>query len=272
MLRRVSALGEPSFAWEPITPLGVAAFARGSLERLLVVQSIIALIGAAALVWFLGQGVFPTIGAAINELPVAGAIHAGRLDWRDDSPQLLAEGHILALSVDLEHGGALRSPADFQFEFGRDSLRIFSLFGEAESPYPPDYQLAANRLDARPAWDAWSPDLLALAAIAMFAGLLLTWSVLATVYCLPVWLMCFFCNRDLNFRQSWKLAGAALLPGSVLLSLSLVLYETGTFDLVQLCFAFGMHLVIGWVYLFVSPMFLRRVAAAEQKNPFVPPP
>jgi hypothetical protein len=37
---------------------------------------------------------------------------------------------------------------------------------------------------------------------------------------------------------------------------------------VQLCFAFGMHLVIGWIYLFVSPMFLRRRLPAEKKNPF----
>ena len=40
------------------------------------------------------------------------------------------------------------------------------------------------------------------------------------------------------------------------------------FDLVQLCFAFGMHLVIGWIYLFVSPMFLNRVLPADKKNPF----
>ena len=268
MLCAVSALGEPSFAWEPITPRGVAAFARASLERLLVVQSLCALIAAASVVWFLANGIFPTINTAINQLPDAGDIHSGRLDWRDDSPVLLAEGHILAFSVDLEHGGVIRSPADFQFEFGRDSVRVFSLFGEAEWDYPPDYILAANRTDARPAWDAWSPDLLALTAIVTFAGLLLVWAVLATVYFLPVWLMGFFCDRDLNFRQSWKLAGAALLPGALLLSLSLALYDVGAFDLVQLCFAFGMHLVIGWIYLFVSPMFLRRVTAAEKKNPF----
>jgi len=45
----VSAFAEPKFAWEPITPRGVAAFARGSFERLFVMQSVFALIGAAAL-------------------------------------------------------------------------------------------------------------------------------------------------------------------------------------------------------------------------------
>jgi hypothetical protein len=30
-----------------------------------------------------------------------------------------------------------------------------------------------------------------------------------------------------------------------------------------------MHSVIGWIYLFVSPMFLNRTLQAEKKNPFV---
>jgi len=264
----MSAFTEPAFAWEPITPRGVAAFARASLERLLVVQAVVALLAAAAVVWLLSDGIFPTIDAAIGELPETGQIHSGKLDWRADSPVLLAEGRILACSVDLEHGGALRSPADFQFEFGRDSIRVFSLFGETELAYPPGLVLAANQTDARPAWGAWAPDILGLAAIGVFFGLLAVWALLATVYFIPVWLMCLFSNRDLNFRASWKLAGAALMPGALLLSLSLVLYSLGGFDIVQLSFAFGMHLVIGWIYLFVSPMFLCRALPAEKKNPF----
>ena len=266
----MSALGEPSFAWEPLTPRGVAAFARASFERLFVVQSVFALIAAAAVVWFLSDDVYPVIDAAIEELPDAGAIRGGKLDWRDDSPVLLSEGKILSLGVDLNHEGQLRSPSDFQLEFGRDSVVIFSLFGEGEVYYPSGYIIAANHRDARPAWGAWSPNVLALAAIGTFFGLLATWAMLATIYFLPVWVICFFANRDLNFRASWKLAGAALMPGAAFMSLALVLYEFRMFDLVQFCFAFGMHLVIGWIYLFVSPMFLNRALPAEKKNPFLP--
>jgi hypothetical protein len=235
-----------------------------------VVQAIVALLGAAAVVWILSDGIFPTVNAAIGQLPDTGEIHGGKLDWRDDSPVLLAEGRILAISVDLEHGGSLRSPADFQFEFGADSVRVFSLFGETELAYPPGYIIAANQTDARPAWGAWAPDILGLAAIGTFFGLLLVWALLATIYFLPVWLICLFTNRDLTFRASWKLAGAALMPGALLLSVSLVLYDLGGFDIVQLSFAFAMHLVIGWIYLFVSPMFLNRALPAEEKNPFTP--
>ena len=266
----VSAFSEPRFAWQPVTPRGVAVFARASFERLFVVQSVVALIAAAAAVWLLSHGIYPTIAAAIAQLPDTGSIHGGRLEWRDDSPKLLAEGRILAISVDIEHGGALRSPADFQFEFGSDSLRIFSLFGESEFPYSPDYIIAANQTDARPAWGAWAPNILGLAAIGTFFGLLIAWAVLATIYFLPVWLICLFTNRDLNFRASWKLAGAALMPGALLLSAALVLYEEGWFDIVQLCYAFGFHLIIGWIYLFVAPMFLNRAVPKERSNPFVP--
>ncbi len=266
----MSAFTEPVFAWEPITPRGVAAFARALFERLFVVQAVMAGIAAAAVAWVLADGIFPTIDAAIGELPDAGEIRSGKLDWRGDSPVLLAEGKILAFSVDLEHDGRLRSPADFQFEFGRDSVRLFSLFGVAEVDYPSGYILAANQPDAQPVWGAWAPDILGLAVIGTFLGLLLVWALLATIYFLPVWLICLFSNRDLNFRASWKLAGAALMPGALLLSLALVLYNLGGFDIVQLCFAFGMHVVIGWIYLFVSPMFLRRVQPAERKNPFQP--
>ena len=271
MLNRVSAWREPSFAWEPLTPRGVAAFARASFERLFIVQGLFALLAAAAVVWVLSDGVFPVIDDAIEQLPDTGSIHGGRLDWRDDSPVMLAENRLLAISIDLEHGGVLRSPADFQCEFGRADLRIFSLFGEAYVDYPNGYLIAVNRPEARPAWGAWSPNLLGLAAIGTFFGLLITWAVLATVYCLPVWLVCFFANRDLSLLASWRLAGAALMPGAALISVALVLYELNGFDLVQLCFAFGMHLVIGWVYLFVAPLFLNRVLPADQSNPFVKP-
>jgi hypothetical protein len=267
----VSAFTEPAFAWEPITPRGVAAFARASFERLFVVQGICALIGAVSVVWLLSDGIYPTVGAAIDNLPETSSIHGGQLDWRADSPVILAEGGILAVSVDLDHGGTLHSPADFQFEFGRDSLCIYSLFGVAELYYPRDYTFFVNQPDARPAWGAWSPNILAVTAIGAFFGLLATWMLLATIYCLPVWLICFFANRDLSLLASWRLAGAALLPGALLMALALVLYDLRAFDLVQLCFAFGMHLIIGWIYLFVSPLFLNRAQPAEKKNPFQPP-
>ncbi|MDR3460219.1 MAG: DUF1189 family protein [Verrucomicrobiae bacterium] len=259
---------ESKFAWEPVTPRGVAAFARAPLERLIVVQAILALIATAVVVWLLSTGFFPTVDAAIRSLPPKGDISQGKLSWSDESPKTLAEGHFLSFSVDTKHTRALRLPAQFQFEFGEDSLVINSLLGEMEVPYPPDQSFYFNRTDLQPAWGAWSPNLLGLAALGTFFGLLLTWTLLATVYFLPVWLVAFYTDRDLNFRASWKLAGAALMPGALLLSLGIALYGFGVFDLVQLSFAFTMHFIIGWIYLLISPLFLDRALPGEKGNPF----
>jgi hypothetical protein len=264
----VSAFAEPKFAWEPVTPRGVAAFAHASFERLLLVQILVALLATASVVWFLDDGCCPTVNAAITQLPASGGIYYGKLDWPDAAPKLLAEGRFLAFVVDLKHSGQIRSPAPFQIEFGRESISVISLFGETEFYYARDRGMPFNQTELEPLWGAWKPDLLALAALATFFALLLTWAALATVYFLPVWLICFFANRDLDFRQSWKLAAAALLPGALLMTAAILGFELNVFDLVQFCFAFTMHLVIGWIYLFVSPMFLRRALPAEKGNPF----
>ena len=110
----MSAFAEPKFAWEPFTPRGVAAFARASLERLLVVQPIIALLAAAAVVWVLSSGFFPTVDAAIQNLPPTGEISRGKLNLSvqsDRPPQILAEGHFLAITLDVQTGSATGAEA-----------------------------------------------------------------------------------------------------------------------------------------------------------------
>lgn len=267
----VNAFTESSFAWEPITPRGVAAFARASFERLLVVQSIFAMLATMAVVWVLSNGFFPTMANAVNQLPEKGDITHGKLNWAGDSPKLLAEGRFLAFSVDLKHSGTLRSPAQFQCEFGENSVWILSLFGMTEVDYPVDQSFYFSRPGVQPAWGAWAPEILGLAAIGTFFGLLLTWAVLATIYFLPVWLIAFFANRELNFCQSWKLSGAMLMPGAILMTLSIVLYGAGVFDLVKLLFATGMHVLIGLIYVCVGPFFLKRAVPGEKGNPFMTP-
>jgi hypothetical protein len=266
----MSASAASTFAWEPLTPRGVAAFAHARLGRLLLVQFIVAVLAAIAVDGFLDMGCFPVITAAINQMPEQGEIREGRLNWHGDAPQLLAEGGFLAFDVDLEHTGQIHSPAQVQIEFGRESVRVFSLLGYLDLSYPADQALYFDRTDLEPLWRAWKPDLLAIAAGAVIAGLMLAWAALATVYFLPAWLICFFADRDLNFRQSWRLAGAALMPGALLLAAAMAFYALGALDLIQLSFAVGAHLVLGWIYLFISPLFLPRPSPAEKRNPFTP--
>jgi hypothetical protein len=94
--------------------------------------------------------------------------------------------------------------------------------------------------------------------------------MLAAVYSLPVWLIGFFANRDLDWLGSWKLASASLLPGALVVAVATVLYGLGVLDLVQLIAVQVGHLVMGWIYAGISPLFLPRHPAAERrgKNPF----
>ena len=266
----VGVQGLVQSAWEPVTPRGVAAFARASFGRLWLAQFIVASLVAMAVVWLLNDGFFPTVRAAIRKLPDAGDIRDAKLEWRGASPVLLAEGSFIAFSVDLDQSGGVRSPAHFQIEFGKDRLQIRSLLGYLDRRYPPGWLMAFNRPELEPKWGAWEMPLLGLAALAVIGWLFLVWSVLATVYALPVWLISFFANRDLNLAACWRLAGAALMPGAVIMALALVLYGWGAFDLLALGSVAIGHVVVGWIYLCLGPAFLPRAAAVvAKKNPFV---
>jgi hypothetical protein len=265
----VSALAKSTFAWEPLTPRGVAAFAHAPLSRLLLVQLVVALLTAVAVVWFLDDGCFPVIRAAIQNLPAAGEIRFGRLNWNGSSPQSLAEGKFLAFDIDLNHSGQIQSIADFQIEFGRKAVRVFSLFGYLDFQYPSGQILSFNRTDLEPLWGAWTVEILFVAAVASVVCLLSSWWILATLYFLLVWVLGFFTNRDLNFRASWKFSGAALMPGALLMAAGILLYDFGFLNLVSFGFTFAVHFALGWIYLFLSLLFLPPIPQKTQKqNPF----
>ncbi len=235
-------------------------------------QFIVALLAAASVVWFLHDGCFPTVLTAIQNLPATGEIRSARLNWRGNSPQLLAEGRSIAFDVDLNHSGQIHSPADVQIEFGGETVRVFSLLGYTEWNYPRGYIIPFNRTELEPLWGAWAMELLLIFGIGLVIGFMLCWGLLATVYFLPVWVLGLFTNRDLNLRQSWRLAGAALMPGALLMAASILLYDFGFLDLVSLGFTLAANLVLSWIYLFLSLLFLPRSPSALNKgNPFTPP-
>ena len=254
---------------EPFTPRGVAAFAHAKFSRLLLVQFAVALIAAVSVVWFLDDSVCPVVRDAIKNLPDTGQIRSAKLDWRGDAPELLAEGRFLAFDVDLDHDDKINSTADVQIEFGQDTVWCDSLLGYTEIPYPDTGPLPFNRPELEPLWGAWKAEVLFTAAVLTAGGLLASWWLLATIYFLPVWMLGFFVNRDLNFRQSWRLAGAALLPGALLMAAGVLFYNGGFLDLVSLGFLFAAHFALGWIYLFLSQLFLPRIPEPQTKgNPF----
>jgi hypothetical protein len=239
-------------AWRPFTPRGVAMFAQATLGRLLLVQLVTAVLAAGSTVWALSHCWFPVINSSIDHLPQQGAIQGGRLNWTGESPQSLAENRFLSLAVDLDHSGLVRSPSQIQVEFGRASIKVYSLFGWMAIPYPGTYSFAFNYQELKPWWGAWAPVILALAAAGVVAGLLMTWMVLATVYCLPAWLIGLYLNRELTLCGSWRVAGAALVPGALVMSGAIIFYALAALDLVRLMASVVFHFMLGWVYLVLS--------------------
>jgi len=257
-------------AWCPLTPRGVAIFSRASFARVFLVQFVVALLAAGVTVWVLNATWFPTISAAVDHLPQQGQIASGRLVWSADSPQLLAESRFLAIGVDLDHAAQARSPAHLQVEFGQTDIRFYSLFGCRSMAYPKAYAIGFNYQDLKPWWGAWAPILLALTAGATAVGLLLSWTLLATLYCLVVWLLGLYLNRELTLCGSWRLAGAALIPAALVMIVALVLYGLGQLDVVRLSAAFVLHFVIGWVYVVLGAIAAPGIGSLADKktNPF----
>lgn len=256
-------------AWEPVTPRGIAAFAQARLGRLLLVQFLTALLLGGTVAWLLHHGFFPTVTSAIEQLPEQGEIRDGTLQWTNRSPQILAGGNFLSLAVDREHSGTVRSLADFQIEFGQTNVLVHSLLGYVATAYPQGWIIAFSRPELSPRWGAWRPVVLALAVAGMVGYLFASWWVLATIYCGPLWLVGLFTNHELTLRASWKLAGAGLMPGALVMWLAIVGYGLGQLNLVRLGFALALHLVVGWVFLAGSLFYVPRLGEANlPANPF----
>ncbi|MEW6303301.1 MAG: hypothetical protein AB1705_07520 [Verrucomicrobiota bacterium] len=251
---------------QPLTFGSVAGFARAPLGRLLAVEFVVASLAAAIVVWFLGSVWAPLIEEAIGRLPDRGAIHDGRLEWPGGNPAWLVQSRFLSIVVSTGGDQPVGQAADFQLVLAPAEWRLESLFGYWPFPYPEGWAIALNRPELQPLWGAWKPMLLAGVAIATVLGLFLSWFLLAVIYAAPVKLMSFYADRDLTWRQSRRLATAALMPGALFLTLAILLYGLSRLPLAGLLLAVVMHLVIGWVYVFASP--LRLPKEDKPKNPF----
>jgi hypothetical protein len=270
LLRMEEPVQPAPLAWQPFTPKGIAAFAGSTFGRVFLVQLLLALLATATVLCFLTRDWFPIIRAAIAELPDQGEIRGGKLDFGGESPTRLAENRFLAVAVDLDHTGDVRSPAHVQLELGRNDVEVFSLLGFIVVPYEHNWVVALNRTDLVPWWGAWAPPILGISALLVIGGLLITWGILATVYCWIAWLTGFFANRDLRLGGSWRLAGAALMPGALLMSMGILAYALGWLDIPGLAIICGAHFVTQWFYLLVSVFALPRHPGIPKAkaNPF----
>ena len=260
-------------AWQPLTPRGVAAFAQARSGRLLLVQFLVALVVAASVIWFLATGWFPVVREAIRQLPDTGLIQNQQLSSPSASASPLAENRLLAVVVDTDRAVAQNLAADLRVEFRRRSFALCSLLGCLPRDYPKDSVVQFNRPELESWWAAWEPTIYSMVAIASVAWLFATWLVLATLYCPVARIYAFFKDRRLTLVGSWKLSAAALLPAALVAAAGIVLYGIGVIDLPRFLILWVLHLVVGWVYLFVSPLRLPAAsdAAKYPGDPFGSP-
>lgn len=263
----------PRHAWQPLTPRGVAAFAPATFTRLFLAQLTVAALVGLAVIWFLHAEWFPVVRQAIGKLPDDSMIQGGALRWTGATPAILAENRMLALVVDVEDAGGTGRSADMTIVLHKNRLTFCSLAGCWEVGYPAGWRVGLNRPELEPWWGAWHWPILAVVVLLVMVALLAGWAVLATVYFPFAKLAGFFADRELTWAGSWRLAGAALLPGAFLNMAGLFFYSIHALDLIHLGLIYVLHIVCGWVFIAASPFFLPKepAVAAAALNPFVSP-
>jgi len=260
----------PSFpAWQPLTLGGVASFATAGMARLWFVQFVVSALVAGSVIWTLRTGWFPVIAKAIDALPDQAAIQNRRLIWPDRQGASLGENAFLSIRVSLDQPAPGDPGADVQVVLGGLELRIISLLGFVDVPYPAGWNVSLNRADARAWWEARRGLLLLGAGLLSILALFLSWTMLAFLYCAPVRLIAFQLDRSTSIWACWRLAGAAVLPGAVVMAGAILLYSTRRLDLVGVLFAWLLHIAIGWVYVIAAPTRLARMReSTRRRNPF----
>lgn len=259
--------------WQPLTFGGVAGFAHVRWTRLLLLQGIVAVFVAATVVLFLGRGWFPVVTKAVQGLSNFGAVRGARLAWPVTEAVVLAENRFLGLVVDLEESGGTGQIADLQIEFSRERIKVVSLLGYTSIPYPGGVEIELNRQTLDPWWNAWRPAFMFGGAFATMLFLFASWSLLAVLYAVPVRVLAWFAGRAASPGKSWRVAAAALLPGAVWMGGAIFLYAVEQLPLVGFGVAFGLHFVVGWVYVLGAPFCLPRKdddPLAAGTNPFTP--
>jgi len=261
---------EKAILRQPFTFGGLASYARAPGYWLAGSALLFAALLGSSAVWVAHRQWASVIDRAIAGLPAGAVVEDGRLAWPPRHPAgILAENRFLSLEVDLE-GTPAGNQSDFHVVLGRGSVRLASLLGYCEIPYPRGWVISLNRAEAEPSWGAWKPA--CEAALGVFAGgsFLVVWAVLAAIYAHPARLLAFFCDRPLDFRGAWKLGVAAQFPGSLVLSGAVCLYGSARLDLTWLVAALLLHFAVAWLYV-PGAVFGLRGPGSRPENPFAAP-
>lgn len=252
----------------------MARFGLAPLGRLLAWQFGVAAAAAVVVVWFLATAYVPVLLGAIERLPNTGAIRDGHLEWTNAVPARLAENAFAAIVVTGDSEANPGQVADLQLEFGREALKVRSIFGFVAFSYPSGWTMALNHAELAPWWGAWRPAVYVGIALFVIVALFASWWSLAFLYAFPARLIALYWDTAANLWRCWKLCGAALMPGAILFTTVIALYGLQQLTLPSLLAFTPIHLVVGWVYAAFSPFCLPSDAVEDEEtedkaeNPF----
>lgn len=251
-----------------------ASFATARVWRLALAQAIVALLAGLTVAQTLRHVWLPVCEDAMRQLPEGGALRDGRLIWPTNSPVRLAENSFLTVDVDTDKTGSFSHLADLGIELGSHSLKFYSLFGFLELPYPSDANIVLTRASVEPWWGARKPFVLIGVGAAIALGVFASWLALAVPYAIAVRVLTFYLDRAVTLWGAWKLAAAALLPAAFVMTAAIGLYALQRLPLAGLLLMMPLHLVVGWIYIFVTPAWLPKISEvrAAGKNPFAESP
>jgi hypothetical protein len=258
--------------WQPLTFGGVAAFARGSLFRLIQVQALSVALVAVCFVAFVASAWFPVIDQAMTQLPEEARIRHGQMQWPATEPITLGQTSFLAIAVNPRE---LQSPgyvADLELLLGPEGFRWSSLLGHWSLPYPRGWLFELSRKRAEAWWGAWRRPL-------MIAGFVGTWMFLmgfgwiaGLLGAFPVRAIARTLRRQADLAGCWRVAVAGLIPSGFWFAASLVLYGAQQLPLAGFLIFLPITVLLACLYLIGASLCLPRIPPHPRRtgNPFNP--
>jgi len=237
---------------------------------LVVVQILTALAGGGAVAWSASRVVAPVVRVCLEAWERPLRCEGGRWAFPDDRVHLVAETRDLAVVVDPGQSGQLRSPALFQVQWGRSSLRVYGPLGWWEVGFPSSWNVELDPEAVRAAWEAWRPFVGLALALGAATVLLVVWYGSACVYGLVVGGLTVLLGRSASVGRVLRVCLTLQIPGAWLMAAGVAGYGMGWLDLPGLAVVAAGHWALTLLLLVPVPFCLpRRGKGGRDRNPFL---
>ena len=251
----------------PLTFSGIVAFSARSTSWLLLSWVCIAAFAATSTVGFLHSRWIPIIEKTAESLPSTSMLEGGRIDPLPTESPIQNQNGFLSVVVSglTQSHGNLTS--DFQITIEPTEIRFSSLFGSVARAYPADATVDLAPAFLKPWWKSRKPLVTVGAFASLMTSLLATWTLLATIYFLPILFLTYCTHRRIGLGKTWRLAGSILIPGALIMTLAIILYGFQLLSILGLMAATALHLIVAWIYAIGS---IRAIPRRSPSFPSVP--